>query len=62
MMYKTKVAVCSDIRKKTLNAKWAPCRIFLILNLVVREETARFQKVKWVRRFVILRVCLCGRR
>jgi hypothetical protein len=28
MMYKTKLAVCSEIRKKTLNPKRAPCRIF----------------------------------
>jgi len=28
MMYKTKVAVCSQIRTKTLNAKRAQCRIF----------------------------------
>ena len=28
MMYKAKVAVCSEIRKKTLNANPAPRRIF----------------------------------
>jgi len=28
MIYKAKVAVCSEIRTKTLNAKRAPCRIF----------------------------------
>ena len=41
MLYKAKVAVCSDIRYKTLNAKRAPCRIFQMLILVVRKETAR---------------------
>jgi hypothetical protein len=28
MFYKTKVAVCSAIRTKHINAMWAPCRIF----------------------------------
>jgi hypothetical protein len=28
MMYKAKAAVCVEIRKKTLNAKQTPCRIF----------------------------------
>jgi len=28
MTYKAKVAVCSEIRKKTPNPKRAPCRIF----------------------------------
>jgi hypothetical protein len=28
MFYKAKVAVCSEIRTKHLNAMWAPRRIF----------------------------------
>jgi hypothetical protein len=27
MRYKAKVAVCSEIRTKHINAMWAPCRI-----------------------------------
>jgi hypothetical protein len=45
MMYKAKIAVCSEIRKKTLNAKRAPCRNFECY-LVVRRETARLLKFK----------------
>jgi hypothetical protein len=41
MFYKAKVAVCSEIRTKHINAMWAP-HTFLILNLVVRKVTARF--------------------
>jgi len=38
MMYKAKTAVCAEIRtKKKLNAKRTPCRIFLILTLVLRK-------------------------
>ena len=37
MLYKAKVAVCSEIRKKKLNAM----QNFLMLNMVVRKETAR---------------------
>jgi hypothetical protein len=44
MMYKAKVDVFWD-PYKTLNAKRAPCRIFLMLNLVVRKETARLYNV-----------------
>jgi len=39
MMYKAKAAVFLDTYK-TLEAKPAPCRIFVMLNLVAREETA----------------------
>jgi hypothetical protein len=45
MFYKAKVAVCSDIRTKHINAMWAPRRIFLVLNLVVCKVTARLWKV-----------------
>jgi hypothetical protein len=41
MFYKAKVAVCSEIRTKHINAMWAPRSIFLMLNLVVRKVTAR---------------------
>jgi len=42
MINKAKVAVCAEIpEKKTLNARRVPCRIFEMLNLVVRKETAR---------------------
>jgi hypothetical protein len=41
IMYKAKVAVCSEIRTKYINAKRAPCRIILILNLVERKEKAK---------------------
>jgi hypothetical protein len=46
MIYKAKVAVCSEIRTKHINAMWAPRRIFLMLNLVVRKVIARLWKVK----------------
>jgi hypothetical protein len=46
MCYKAKVAVCSEIRTKHINAMWAPRRIFWVLNQVVRKVTARLQKVK----------------
>jgi len=42
MTYKEGAAVYPEIRYKTLNAKRAPCRIFGMLNLVVRKETGRF--------------------
>jgi hypothetical protein len=41
MFCKAKVAVCSEIRTKHINAMWAPRRIFLMLNLAVRKVTAR---------------------
>jgi hypothetical protein len=41
MMYKRKIRCLLWDTHKTLNEKGAPCRIFLILNLVVRKETAR---------------------
>ena len=40
-MYKTKVAVCSDIRTKHSTQNEHHVEFFLILNLVVRKETAR---------------------
>jgi hypothetical protein len=40
MFCKAKVAVCSEIRTKHINAMWAPRRIF-VLNLVVRKVTVR---------------------
>jgi hypothetical protein len=40
MMYKAKVAALFWDMYKTLSTKWAPCRIFLILNLDVHKETA----------------------
>jgi len=40
MLYKGKVAVCSEIRSKHSN-KSGTTQNFLILNLVVRKETAR---------------------
>jgi hypothetical protein len=30
MFYKAKVAVCSEIRTKHINAMWAPRRIFYV--------------------------------
>jgi hypothetical protein len=45
MFYKAKVAVCSEIRTKHINAMWAPRNFFLILNLVVCKITARLWKV-----------------
>ena len=39
MLYKAKVAVCSDIRTKRLTQSEHHVK-FLILNLVVRKETA----------------------
>ena len=40
MMYKTKAAVCSDIRTKPSTQSEHHVE-FLMLNLVVRKETAR---------------------
>ena len=40
MLYKAKVAVCSDIRKNT-QRKASAMQNFWMLNLVVRKETAR---------------------
>jgi hypothetical protein len=45
MFYKAKVAVCSEIRTKHINATWAPRRIFLMLNLIVCKVTTRLLKV-----------------
>ena len=41
MMYKAKVAVCSDIRTKHSTQSERHVEFFLILSLVVRKETAR---------------------
>ena len=41
MMYKAKVAVCSDIRTK----HWTQSENFWMLNLVVRKETARLKRL-----------------
>ena len=41
MQCKAKVAVCSEIRTKHINTMKLVCRIFLILNMVVRKVTAR---------------------
>ena len=41
MMYKAKVAVCSDIRTKHSTQGEHQVEFFLILNLVARKETAR---------------------
>ena len=46
MMYKAKVAVCSDIRTKHSTQSESHVEFFLMLNLVVHEETARLLKVK----------------
>ena len=45
MMYKAKVAVCSDIRTKH-SAQSEHYVEFWMFNLVVRKETARLWKVK----------------
>jgi hypothetical protein len=37
MLYKAKVAVCSEIYTEPIKAMWAPCRVF---NLVARKVTA----------------------
>ena len=50
MIYKAKVAVCSEIRKNT-QRKACTMQNFLMLNLVVRKETARLWKIN---------VCLKG--
>ena len=42
MLYKAKVAVCSDIRTKHSTQRG---RHVEFLNLVVRKETARLEKV-----------------
>jgi hypothetical protein len=46
MFYKAKVAVCSEIRTKHMNAVWAPCRIFLMLNLVYVNLPLGFKRLK----------------
>jgi hypothetical protein len=45
MMYKAKVAVCSEILKNT-QRKASTMYKFWMLNLVVRRETTRLLKVK----------------
>ena len=40
-MYKGKVAVCSDIHTKHSTQSERHVEFFLVLNMVVREETAR---------------------
>ena len=45
MMYKAKVAVCSDIRTKYLTQSERYVE-FWILNLRVRKQTARLKKFK----------------
>jgi hypothetical protein len=46
MMYKAKIAVCSDIRTKHSTQSERHVEFFWKLNLLVRKETARLQKVK----------------
>ena len=41
MMYKAKVTVCSDIGTKHSTQSERHVEFFLMLNLVVRKETAR---------------------
>ena len=41
MLYKAKVAVCSDIRTKHSTQSERHVEFFVILNRVVRTETAR---------------------
>jgi hypothetical protein len=41
MTYKAKVAVCSEIRTKHSTQSEHHVEFFLLLNLVVRKETAR---------------------
>ena len=48
MTYTAKVAVCSEIRTKHSTEGEHHIEFFLILNLVVRKETARLEKVKQV--------------
>jgi hypothetical protein len=50
MMYKAKVAVCSEIRKKHSTQSEHHVE-FLMLNLVVRRETARLLKVNSAKTF-----------
>ena len=45
MMYKAKVAVCSEIRTKYSTQSEHYVEFFLMLNLVVPKETARLEKV-----------------
>jgi hypothetical protein len=45
MMYKAKVAVCSEIRTKH-SSQSEQCVKFLMLNLVVCKETAKLSKVE----------------
>jgi hypothetical protein len=41
MMYKTKVAVCSEIRTQHSKSKTNTLQNFLMLSRAVRKETAR---------------------
>ena len=43
MMYKAKVAVCSDIRTKHSTQSEHHVEFFLMLHLLVRKVTARFK-------------------
>jgi hypothetical protein len=45
MLYKAKVAVCSEIRTKHINAMWAPRRIFLMLNLIYVKLPLGFKRL-----------------
>ena len=46
MQFKAKVAVCSEISTKYINANVISTQNFLILNMVVRKVTARLYKVQ----------------
>ena len=46
MLYKAKVAVCSQICTQPIKETRPVCRIFLIVNLAVPKVTARLWKVK----------------
>jgi len=59
MTYKAKVAVCSEAIIKQRRA--STTYYFLMLNLVVRKETARLWKVKNVWSYTSTSpVCRCG--
>ena len=54
MMYKAKVAVCSDIR--TTHSTQSDGHVeFFMLNLVVHKETARLNPLKTKRRLLYLK-------
>jgi hypothetical protein len=46
MLYKVKVAICSEIRTKHINAMWAPCIIIVHVHSTIIVECQIWWYVK----------------